>query len=122
MNTMAPRALFSSPLLAALVACSSQSASPANACPRDLPQSCPALAPTYQGDIVPIVAARCAPCHSPQGQESSRDLTSYSSIYPNRGAILDQIYACNMPPSGAEPLTTVERSKLLTWLVCGAPE
>lgn len=103
-----------------LMACSSHSAATVT-CPEDLPAACPANAPSYQLDVAPIFASRCVVCHSPDGSDTQRTFVNYLAIYANRGAILDQVYACNMPPSGAASPTASERAKLLTWLVCGAP-
>ena len=104
----------------ALMACGSHPAATA-VCPQDLPAACPSNVPSYQMDVAPIFAQRCVVCHSPDGSDAQRDYVHYTAIYANRGAILDQVYACNMPPSGATAPTPSERTKLLTWLVCGAP-
>ena len=103
-----------------LTACSGYTASAA-VCPQDLPAACPSSEPSYKLDVAPIFANRCTTCHSPDGSDSARDYANYASIFANRGAILDQVYACNMPPIGSAPPTTSERVTLLTWLVCGAP-
>ncbi len=104
----------------ALTACSSHSAASAT-CPQDLPTACPSNVPSYQSDVAPIFASRCVVCHSPDGSDTQRTYVNYAAIYANRGAILDQVYACNMPPSGDPAPTAPERTKLLTWLICGAP-
>ena len=90
-------------------------------CPNDLPSSCPSPAPSYSSTIAPLISAYCLVCHSPGGQEAVIPFTSYQNIYVERSPMLDQIYACNMPPSGTLQLTAQERSQLLGWLVCGAP-
>jgi hypothetical protein len=104
-----------------LVSCSSHPVA-TEICPQDLPAACPSNAPSYQLDVAPIFTSRCAICHSPIGSDPQRDYTNYSAIYANRGAILDQVYACNMPPSGASAPSPSERTTLLSWLVCGAPD
>lgn len=91
-------------------------------CPNDLPASCPATVPSYQATIAPLINLRCVTCHSPGGQESSLPFQTYSEVYPNRSAMLNQVYACNMPLAPAPKLTAQERQELLTWLVCGAPQ
>jgi hypothetical protein len=35
--------------------------------------------------------------------------------------VLTEVYACQMPPVDADPLSATERQALLAWLVCGAP-
>jgi hypothetical protein len=92
-----------------------------SACPADLPASCPAGAAGYKASIAPIVAASCAPCHAPGGT-SVHYLQTYAEISALRGAVLDQVYACKMPPEGSLPLTAAQRDDLLGWLVCGAPD
>jgi hypothetical protein len=104
-----------------LSACGTHSAATAG-CPEDLPTACPSNVPSYQAEVATIFEDRCVTCHSPTGPESQSAFSTYAAIYANRGAILDQIYACNMPPKGAAAPTTSERITLLTWLVCGAPD
>ncbi len=91
-------------------------------CPNDLPPSCPATVPSYQATVAPIINLRCVSCHSPGGQQSNLPLQTYSEVYPKRSAILDQVYACNMPRAPTPRPTEQERQALLTWLVCGAPQ
>jgi hypothetical protein len=92
-------------------------------CPADLPASCPADAAHYQATIAPLVAERCTPCHEPGGQ-SAHYLRSYDEVFALRGPVLDQVYACKMPPTGLgyAPLSETERQEVLGWLVCGAPD
>jgi len=90
-------------------------------CPNDLPSSCPSPAPSYSSAISSLISAYCLSCHSPGGQEAVIPFTSYQSVYIERSPILDQVYACNMPPTANLQLTAQERSQLLGWLVCGAP-
>src|SRR5215813_9453615 len=90
-------------------------------CPNDLPSSCPSPAPSYSGTIAPLISSHCLVCHSPGGQEASIPFTSYQNVYAERSPMLNQVYACYMPPTGAQPLSAQERNQLLTWLVCGAP-
>jgi hypothetical protein len=107
----------------ALISCGSSHSAATDPCPQDLPASCPANPPSYQADVAPIIAARCATCHSPGGAGSAFfDFTSYASVYAGRGSMLNAVYACNMPPKSAGQLAQSERETLLTWLVCGAPD
>ncbi len=102
--------------VAALAACGGS-----KDCPNDLPTSCPSPAPSYSSAISPLISARCLVCHSPGGQEASIPFTSYQNVYIERSPMLNQVYACNMPPTGTQQLTAQERNQLLSWLVCGAP-
>jgi len=70
--------------------------------------------------IAPIVATSCVPCHEPGGS-SVQLLQTYAEVFDLRGPVLDQVYACKMPPADYPPLTPAQRADLLGWLVCGAP-
>jgi hypothetical protein len=105
-------------LTVALAACKSS----ASDCPQDLPASCPTLAPSYRQVVAAVIARECTGCHAPDALQSDRDLSTYAGLYANRGAVLDQVYACNMPPAGSPSLDTTDRVLLLTWLVCGSPD
>jgi hypothetical protein len=89
-------------------------------CPSDLPPSCPPGAAGYQATVAPILAAKCVSCHEPGGQ-SLHFLQTYQEVSLLHGQVLDQVYSCRMPPAGYTPLTETERTELLGWLVCGAP-
>jgi hypothetical protein len=106
-------------------ACTSHPSTPdadAGSCPNGLP-TCPSTPPSYVNDVAPIIAKNCLACHGDGGSEvTSHDLRTYESLYPQRSAILDQVYACTMPPADAGPLPDDERLTLLTWLECRAPE
>ena len=91
-------------------------------CPNDLPATCPSPAPSYRGTIDPILGAHCRACHAPGGQQSAIPLTTHEQVFASRGAVLNQVYACKMPPAGSPGPTSAERADLLAWLVCGAPD
>jgi len=94
----------------------------AAACPQDLPASCPARVPSYQTDVEGIIASKCNGCHTDGGVGSSKfDFSTYASVYADRSSMLNQIYACRMPPPDAGALTPDERALLLAWFVCHAP-
>ena len=80
--------------------------------------------PSYTADVAPLVHNTCLPCHAKGGTASDRDLTTYRGIVRIESTVLSQIYSCDMPPADAGPdaaLTAPERTLLLQWLVCGAP-
>ena len=93
-----------------------------SSCPDDLPESCPSPAPGWAADIAPVIEARCASCHVKGGVAASKPLTDHAQVFSRKGAVLNQVYACKMPPEGAEPLSPAERLALEAWLVCGAPD
>lgn len=92
-------------------------------CPQDLPQSCPNPPPSFKNEVEPIIEHRCWACHTDGGVAAAvRDFSTYDRIYAQRGAMLDQIYACRMPLPDAGQPTPEERAKLLGWFVCKAPD
>jgi hypothetical protein len=93
-------------------------------CPRgDLPDACPSPAPSWMNDVQGIVNHRCSPCHFPGGVEFPRvDFSSYAKVHQSFGSILNNVYACIMPPPDAAAPTPEERKALLAWLVCMAPD
>jgi hypothetical protein len=104
-------------------ACGSSSPSPAASCPSDLPKSCPSPAPSYKAEVAPIIEASCYPCHEPgPGEVAHSDFSTYAGLSAAASAVLDQVYGCDMPPSGSPPLSDSDRVTLLSWLVCDAPD
>jgi hypothetical protein len=91
-----------------------------NDCPRVLP-TCTSTPPSYTNTIGPLVHERCVGCHFPGSTVTRGDLTTYSNVFALRGTVLTQVYSCAMPPLYATPLSPEERTELLTWLECGAP-
>ena len=89
-------------------------------CARVLPP-CPSSAPpTYAADVAPNLARYCTTCHFAGSTRAREDFTTYAKVYAARGSILDQVYACAMPPAPSTTLPDAYRAKMLTWLVCGA--
>ena len=91
-------------------------------CPNDLPASCPAPAPRWANDVAKVIEARCAICHATGGVAANLPLTDHAEVFSHKGAVLNQIHACKMPPEGATPLSTIERLAIEGWLVCGAAD
>jgi hypothetical protein len=90
-------------------------------CPQDLPPDCPSTPPSYAHDVAPLIQAHCLACHAPGGQSADKPLGTYNAVFSRRGEVLNQVYACVMPPAGQPSLSSTERQTLLSWLVCGAP-
>jgi len=106
--------------VAGLTACGS----PAQ-CLNDLPASCPTPIPSYANSVSGIINQSCVVgCHTAGGTAQDLLLNTYEQVYNWRSAVLNQAYACNMPPPGSStpPLTAEERTQLFGWLVCGAPD
>ena len=89
--------------------------------------------PSYETDIVPILHARCTPCHFDGGIEDfdgGFELSTYTSVDNADIFIQSLVDDCRMPPvdgipklgvKPAPPLSATQRATLLNWLVCGAP-
>ncbi|MFO0670994.1 MAG: hypothetical protein U0235_15410 [Polyangiaceae bacterium] len=90
-------------------------------CPNDLPKACPTPPPSYQGSVAAIFEARCSACHSGPAPVGAYDFSTYDGVAARRSQILNQVYACRMPPADAAPPSADERAALLAWLVCRAP-
>ncbi|HVR60906.1 MAG TPA: hypothetical protein VMU50_03355, partial [Polyangia bacterium] len=90
-------------------------------CPQDLPAACPTTPPSFASDVKPIYDSVCTSCHAPGGQMGSVPLTTYAQIFGRRTTELTQIYDCVMPPVNGPPLSDAQRTTLMTWFVCDAP-
>ena len=85
---------------------------------------------TFTDDVLPIVKARCAECHSPGGVAPMSLLTHADSI-PWAESIRVELMAGHMPPWHVEsaatrfrnlaPFTAREMNVLLTWASGGTP-
>lgn len=93
-------------------------------CPNDLPDgtACTTASPSYAKQTAAIIEQRCAVCHFAGNTQSARVFESYADIFEQRRGMLTQIYSCRMPPEVSVQLTAGERSALLQWFVCGAPD
>jgi len=90
-------------------------------CPSDIPSVCPTPAPSWDGGVEALIAARCGICHKPGGLAFDKPFSNYADVYSYRGEMLDQVYSCYMPPPDGGTLAPSERQQLLGWFVCGAP-
>ena len=95
---------------------------PPPSCPQDLPAVCPSPPPSYKNDVVDILDARCNRCHGTGGNAADKPLTDYESVYRLRSGVLNQVYACHMPPAADAQLSSAQRKTLLEWLICHSPD
>ncbi len=87
------------------------------ACDVKAPTSCPSPAPRY-ADVQPIFQSRCVGCHN--GTTQQWPLTSYQDVADWYDSVRDYVLTCAMPPPAANiPMTTEERTAILTWIRCG---
>ena len=102
----------------ALAACGG--ASP-QSCPVESAPSCASSPPSWSHDVAPLVQAYCARCHSAGGAAANRPLQTYRDVLSRRGPVLNQIFACRMPPASEPQPSDEERQRLVGWLVCRTP-
>ena len=120
-------------LAAALLACGAPSSSGGPetgyaSCPDVTPATCPTPPPSWATDVQPIIERRCAlggQCHGAGGAEQSQfDYTTYAGVEKNHG----RHWRASTGVLPHAPLqrhlapTDAERTTLLTWFVCGAPD
>jgi|SRR5580700_1434726 hypothetical protein len=135
--------------LLALAACTSPAASPeqeddaasdgSEACPvypKNASCTDPKSPPSYASDIVPIIQARCSPCHLPGGIAATAgaqyDFSVYANVDNAETAILNELATCSMPPINGYPafgiapmtvpgISTEQVDTFVDWFECGAP-
>jgi hypothetical protein len=77
-----------------------------------------AEAPTYAGQISPLMDAHCTVCHDengPNGATEGVDLASYDNVVAEFEEALAAIQDGEMPPDGLPPLTPEEVELLRLW-------
>jgi hypothetical protein len=85
--------------------------------------SCPASPPSWSGQVQGIVSQYCGGCHQDGGvEEAVTNLSTYTGVHAQFGAILSQLNNCSMPLADAAPLPADDEHTLLEWLVCAAPD
>ena len=87
--------------------------------------------PTFSGEVVRVLQARCQTCHRP-GEHAPFPLLTYRDAYERRDDIRDAVTARAMPPWKPAPgsgdfmeprrLSDAELATLVNWLEAGAPE
>jgi len=90
--------------------------------------------PSFEKDILPILAARCHECHGTEVQEAKLDLRTLSSIFqggesgssvvpgdPDGSLLVDLVARGQMPPVDGEKLTATELATLQQWVKAGTP-
>lgn len=111
--------VFVTAAVAALLASCDGAPTPA-ACPDDSFDACPSAAPTFSADAAPIIAARCAKCHNPDGMAPKFPFETYDEIAPFAGDMKLQLETCEMPKAPEPPLSAADRATLFGWFACGA--
>ena len=82
--------------------------------------ACPTPAPTFSGDVLPLMNARCGKCHSHNNDAGLWPLDDWQTISDWQSTILDVLRNCSQPPPEAQPLTRTEREAIEGWIMCGA--
>lgn len=90
-------------------------------CSVSAPTECPDPAPRY-ADVAPVLEAKCVTCHS-GAAGGPWPLTDYPHVADWQSEVRSELLDCSMPPADAgASITDDERTLILTWLRCGAPE
>jgi hypothetical protein len=89
-------------------------------------------APTWEGQVLPLVKARCVKCHGPAKREGKLNLATPRGVArggadggvvvpgrPEESLLWERIEADEMPPE--EPLAAEEKALLRRWIERGAP-
>jgi mono/diheme cytochrome c family protein len=95
------------------------------------PASADPDAPTWYGDVEPIVASRCVGCHT-AGEIGGFPLSDYEAVKAIREAVAASVVTRRMPPWKADPgcndylgdpsLTDEEIDTIVAWSEAGGPE
>lgn len=90
-----------------------------------------ASAPTFNGEIAPLIYQNCTACHRP-GEAAPFSLVTYEDAKKKSATIAKAVHSRIMPPWKAEPvsfpyrherrLTDSEIALIETWVANGAPE
>lgn len=98
------------------------SAPDADLCAVAAPGTCPTAVPSFAGQVLPILEAKCNGCHTGALGEPWA-LTNWVDVNAWAISISTDLTHCLMPPAdaGAANLTKAELEALLGWIVCGAP-
>ena len=88
--------------------------------PLDGGASCPATPPSFMNDVLPILNRDCnSTCHGPNA--SQWELADYSDVSDWASLIQLDLTDCAMPPVDAGAYPTSDRTTVLGWIACGAP-
>jgi hypothetical protein len=90
--------------------------------------------PSFEKDILPLLAAKCHDCHGADVQEAQLDLRTLSEILrggengpavvreePNSSLLIDLVAKGQMPPGKDDKLSSAELAMLRRWIAAGAP-
>jgi hypothetical protein len=88
-------------------------------------------APTFSGDVAPIMYAKCVTCHRP-GEVAPMSLITFKDVRPWASSIRDKVTTRVMPPWHADrqygafrneqSLSQAEIDTIVKWVNAGAPE
>lgn len=94
----------------------------AASCPPPATLICPASAPSFATDIVPILDRACNTCHDPSLPQQLWPLHDYVDVSAWKSLIISDLEACTMPPPDqGVTLPEPDRQLIFAWLVCGNP-
>ncbi len=90
--------------------------------------------PSFEADVLPILAEHCQGCHGADTREADLDLRSLAGMlrggangpaiqrgHPDASILLDLIGRGEMPPAGEKPLSGAQVALVSRWVEAGAP-
>jgi hypothetical protein len=81
------------------------------------PTVCLSPAPSFAGEVRPVLEKRCFGCHAGDGVAADEhDFSKMDRLRVDRSAILDEVATCSMPPRSV--LADADADTLLRWAVC----
>lgn len=82
--------------------------------------ACDQPVPSYANEIAPLLDRDCnQTCHAPDA--ANWPLGDHRSVSDWSAIIVSDVKGCTMPPPDAGALTKNERTMVLDWFACGAP-
>ena len=90
--------------------------------------------PSFEKDVLPVLAQKCHECHGATEQEAKLDLRTLSSLLqggesgpaivvgdPGESLLVDLVAQGQMPPEGSEKLTAAELATIRRWVKARTP-
>lgn len=90
--------------------------------------------PSFEKDVLPVLAEKCHDCHGASVQEAKLDLRTLSALLqggesgpaivpgdPGGSLLVDLVAQGQMPPEGSEKLTAAELATLRRWVKARTP-
>lgn len=90
--------------------------------PGSTPSACPAVVPSYAGEIAGLIERHCGGCHLEDNLGGPWPFSNWQDVYDWAVSMRISLEQCLMPPPDTDaPLSATDRERLQSWLACGAP-